>query len=129
VRHLGLKAIGLIAAVVVLALGAGAAAGGAPAKATKQVEAGGTGIPSNTYFDPQNVAIHKGDKVHWTFTGDFDHDVYLTRGPHGIDKSKYRFGFRHPGDELTTGFRKRGDYKFICTVHSGTMHLKVTVKR
>jgi plastocyanin len=129
VRHLGLKTIGLTAAVVVLALGAGAAIGGERAKATKQVEAGGTGFPGNTYFDPENLAIHKGDRVHWTFTGDYAHDVYLTHGPRGIDKSKYRFGFRDPGDELTTRFQKKGTYKFICTVHSGTMHLKVDVNR
>jgi plastocyanin len=127
-RLLSPKAIGLTAAAAALALSASAVAGGG-AKATKQVEAGGVGVPSNTFFDPHTLGIHKGDKVHWTFTGDFDHDVYLTDGPKGVDKSKYRFGFRSPGDELTTGFRKKGTYKFICTVHAGTMHLKVNVNR
>jgi plastocyanin len=121
---------GLIAAVAALALCVGAAAGGERAKATKDVEAGGTTLPQNTYFDPKSLAVHKGDKLHFTFKGTFDHDVYLNKAPKGVTKSDYRVGTKHPGDEATSPrFRKPGDYTFYCSFHQSTMKLSLTVKR
>ena len=129
-RLVNLKTAGLIASVVVLALGAGAAAGGEQAKATKQVEAGGVFLPQNTYFDPKKLTAHKGDKIHWTFTGDLTHDVYLNKAPKGVTKTDYKLGTMHPGDEATSPrFRKRGDYIFFCSLHQATMKLSLTVKR
>lgn len=124
--RLGLKTVGLTAAVAALALGASAAAGGERAKTTAQV--GIEGTVTSGYYDPKNLTIHKGDKVNWTWHDNKGHSVWLKDGPNGVKNSDYRSpAYSSPGNTWAKRFRKPGEYKFFCSLHP-TMTMKIEVK-
>lgn len=113
----------IAAAVLVVAAGAGA-------RATKEIELTDVGGPQ---FIPDSKTIHRGDKVRWVWGAGAieEHDVFLRRAPAGVRKGRFREP-AHLGSgftETSPAFKVKGDYRFVCTFHSGSMKAKVTVKR
>jgi plastocyanin len=110
--------------IAVIALGAAAAVPGMAEtkRATKQV-----GVYDD-YFNPEEVKIHKGDRVKWVWDqfSVEDHNVTLKKGPgkkfHSPDK-------HYPTDPYVHRFKKRGRYKIWCTLHPQSMKMTVRVKR
>jgi plastocyanin len=118
----GVRRAGIVALIAVAALGAATASSGAGlTKATKKVNVG------DDFYAPTEVKIHKGDRVKWEWD-EFSvhpHNVTLKKGPgknfHSPDKfAPYEYGHT---------FKKKGEYKIYCTIHSGSMTMTVRVKR
>jgi plastocyanin len=114
---------GIGALIVMAALGVATASSGAglEKRATKKVSVG------DDFYAPEFVKIHKGDRVKWVWDAlsVHPHNVTLKKGPgknfHSPDKfAPYDYGHR---------FRKRGEYKIYCTIHSQSMNMTVRVKR
>src|SRR4051794_2558747 len=105
----------LAAAAVPAMIGVAVAVVPAHAGATKTVAV------KNNSFSPTTVSIHKGDKVTWKWTqGGVPHNVTPANGnPGSTTSSKKGFTF-------TKSFAKAGTFKYLCTIHPGSM--KVTVK-
>lgn len=80
----------------------------------------------NIVFTPAHVAIHPGDRVTWKFL-----DAKL-RSPHTVtSRGSQRFK-DSPNPRLTGSFtvtfKKRGTYRFECTVHPASMSGVITVR-
>ena len=70
----------------------------------------------DNFFEPRSVNIHKGDRVTWVWRGENPHNVTFVKVPKGAGK--------RGAETRTTGrwsrtFRKRGLYKYVCTIHAG----------
>jgi plastocyanin len=91
----------------------------ASGRATKTVQV------ADDFFTPKRVKIHKNDRVRFEWVGANEHTVTKAKGPGPFFDS---------GPEQGTGvlyshkFKKRGDYKLICTLHAD-MGMRVEVKR
>jgi plastocyanin len=94
----------------------GLPATGAGAAATKQV------VLKDIDFKPGNVVVRRGDRVRWVWQD--------PRTPHNV-VSRGRLRFRSSATKETgthvVRFRKRGTYRYVCTIHPG-MAGKVTVR-
>ena len=103
-------------AVLGLALAGASTAGVAGAATTKTVTL------KNISITPAKVTIKRGDSVRWVWKdGSIRHDVLFSRG--GFKKSP----LKAKGTYRLT-FKKRGTFKYICTVHPGDMKGTVTVR-
>jgi plastocyanin len=73
-------------------------------------------VVMDNFFEPRFVEIRSGDRVVWVWKGDNSHNVTFTKVP----KSASRKGAetRRRG-RWSRKFRKRGVYKYVCTIHSG----------
>jgi plastocyanin len=73
-------------------------------------------VVMDNFFEPRYLEIHSGDRVVWVWKGDNSHNVTFTKVP----KSASRKGAetRRRG-RWSRKFRKRGIYKYVCTIHSG----------
>jgi plastocyanin len=85
------------------------------AAATARVEVG------DYFFKKRSITIDRLDRVRWAWVGRDLHDVTVTRGPRKFHSSTKRRG------SYTKRFRKRGTYRYICTVHPIDMRGKVVV--
>ena len=75
----------------------------------------------NNSFAPKSLSIEEGTKVVWTWTdGGVPHNVTPANGKPGSATSSKK-GFR-----FSKVFKKKGTFKYVCTIHPGTM--KMTVK-
>lgn len=102
--------------IVGLALAAASTAGAAGAASTKNVTL------KNIAISPAKVTINKGDSVKWSWRdGSIRHDVRFSSGGFKPSPLKSSGTYR-----LT--FRKKGTFKYICTVHTGDMKGIVVVK-
>jgi plastocyanin len=110
---LGLAAVPLCA--IAAALPAAASGPDAGASATKRVTVG------DDFFRPRSVAIDRGDTVRWRWTGRNPHNVTVTRGP-----SRFKSSTRRSGS-YSKRLRRRGTYRYICTIHSASMRGRVVV--
>jgi plastocyanin len=123
--------IGIVAALIALAVGAIAATGVASpfAKATRPEKV----KVRDDFYSPTSVKVKKYGKVTWSWgkNGTFDpHNVTVKKGPKGVKKSKFRSQTSTaPGFKFTKKFKKRGKYNFYCTIHPDVMKMTVTVKR
>lgn len=88
------------------------------------------------YYNPTGVKFtvpKQGKKVKfkWANANTDSHNVWLNKGPKGLSK-KQKKSFRSAtgsiGVKFAPTFKKKGTYKFICTVHPTTMQLTVKVK-
>jgi plastocyanin len=70
----------------------------------------------DNFFDPRSVSIEEDDKVTWSWRGDNSHNVTFTKVPKTA--SKNGADTRREG-RWSRRFRKRGLYKYVCTIHSG----------
>jgi plastocyanin len=89
---------------------------GAKASATKRVEVG------DLYFRPKSVTVQSGDTVRWVWVGRAPHNVTVTRGPR-----KFRSTTKTSG-VYAKRLRRRGTYRYFCTVHPDPMKGRVVVK-
>ena len=118
----------MVAAAVVVAVGALAGVGAARSTKPKIVQVLDT---NDGGFVPTDVRIRKRGKVRWEWGADFDnHNVTLTSAPRGVRKSRFRSQTTsNPDYHFTKRFRKPGKYHFICTIHPTQMKMKVVVRR
>ncbi len=98
------------------ALPAGASEPDARASATKRVKVG------DLFFKKSKVTIQSGDTVKWTWVGEAPHDVTVTKGPRKFHSKTKTSG------TYSKKLRKRGTYRYICTVHPDDMKGKVVVE-
>ena len=81
---------------------------GAVGSATKRVSV------RDDFFSPRSVTVSRGDRVVWRWRGDNAHNVRFRSVPRGA---------RRGGSSLKTSgtfartFRKRGRYRYVCTIH------------
>jgi plastocyanin len=123
-----LTRIGVLAALVALAVGALAATGVAnPLGKGSQPEKVKV---LDDFFKPTNVKIKKNKKVTWKWGQDFNtHNVTLKKGPKGVKKSKFTSQTSSAeGFKFTKKFKKPGKYNFYCTIHPDVMKMTVKVK-
>jgi plastocyanin len=110
-----LQAAAAVAATLGGALAAAPALGSAetPAAAnaaTKKV------IVMDNFFEPRYLEIHKGERVVWVWKGDNSHNIVFTKVPK--QASKKGASSRRDG-RWSRKFKRRGLYKYVCTLHSG----------
>jgi plastocyanin len=83
--------------------------GGAESAATRAVSV------RDDFFSPKRITISSGDRLKWTWREEGTHNVRFRKVPRG--------GSRSPGSTLKTSgtfsrkFRKRGTYRYVCTIH------------
>jgi plastocyanin len=70
----------------------------------------------DNFFEPRSVDIHRGGRVTWVWRGENEHNLTFTKVPKGA--SKRGADARRRG-HFTRVFRKRGVYKYVCTLHAG----------
>jgi plastocyanin len=105
----------LAAAGVAATIAVAVAVGPAQAGSSKTVAV------KNNAFSPTTVKINKGGKVVWKWTqGGVAHNVTPANGNPG-SKTSSKKGFT-----FSKTFSKAGTFKYVCTIHPGSM--KVTVK-
>jgi plastocyanin len=101
----------LVLAVAALALALGGPASGdegAAAAKAKRVRV------DDNFFRPKTVRVSVGGKVTWTWIGFASHNVTFKQVPSGA--SKKGASTRSSG-HFTRSFRKRGKYRYVCTIH------------
>jgi len=80
----------------------------------------------NIAFTPERLTIHPGDRVTWKFL-----DANL-RSPHTVTSEGSQRFKDSPNPRLTGSFtvtfKKRGTYRFQCTVHPASMNGAITVR-
>ena len=113
----------LTVALSVAGLGLGAAAlpstaadPDAGASATKRVRVG------DFFFRSRSITIQRGDTVRWVWVGQAPHNVTATRGPRRFSSSTKTDG------AYAKRLRRRGTYRYICTVHPNSMRGRVVVE-
>jgi plastocyanin len=88
----------------------------AGASATKRVNIG------DLYFRSRSITVQSGDTVRWVWVGQAPHNVTVTRGPR-----KFRSRTKTDG-AYAKRLRRRGTYRYICTVHPDRMRARVVVE-
>ncbi len=114
----GALALLLVAAVALVAIGAGqtssAASDGQP------VDTAVVAMPPSYRFEPEVIRISAGATVTWHNADHFTHSVQL------LDDGG-RDLVVPPGESATVTFDKPGEYQYACSFHSNDMHGKVIV--
>ena len=98
------------------AIPAAASEPGAHAAATKTVKVG------DVFFKKSKITIQSGDTVKWRWVGSLPHDVTVTKGPRKFHSKTKMTG------TYSKKLRKRGTYRYICTVHPQDMKGKIVVE-
>ncbi|HEU0024309.1 MAG TPA: plastocyanin/azurin family copper-binding protein [Thermoleophilaceae bacterium] len=88
----------------------------AQAAAKKKVKVG------DLFFRKAKITIQSGDTVRWTWVGELPHDVTVKKGPR-----KFHSKTKTSGTYRKT-IRKRGSYRYICSVHPDDMKGRIVVK-
>jgi plastocyanin len=105
----------LIAAVALLVLPGPVTTEEAVAQATIRV--------GDDFFAPANRAVRRGSLVRFRWVGNRPHNVVKSRGPGPHFRSATT---RSRGVNFSRRFRQRGNYRLVCTIHSGmAMTLRV----
>ena len=95
------------------------AVGSAPhahAAATKKIRV------DDFFFRPKRTAVRHGTVVVWRFRGSERHNVKVTRGPVKFKSHTMRSG------TFKKRLRRRGTYRYVCTIHPDLMRGKITVR-
>lgn len=85
------------------------------------------------YFAPSHLTRHRavrvGTKVTWRWAAANTnvHNVKLTRGPRHV--RHFRSGTAAAGYRFSRVMRKRGLYRYVCTIHANVMRGVIRVKR
>lgn len=121
------RALGLAAAAMLAIAPAIAEAGKGDSKPIN----GPTVKVADDFFAPDEIKIKSNTKVKFKWSADNgnQHNVTLTKGPKKVKKKDFTSGTGAIGIKFKPVFEKRGTYDFYCTLHPGTMKLKVTVKK
>lgn len=88
----------------------------AHAAATKRVKVG------DLFFKKLSITIESGDTVTWMWVGEARHNVTVKRGPRKFHSRTKTSG------TYEKKLRKRGTYRYICTVHPDEMRGKIIVE-
>jgi plastocyanin len=115
---LSVAGLGLAAAALPsIAAGPSTTAGPDPeASATKRVRVG------DFFFRSKSITIQSGDRVRWVWVGQAPHNVTSTSGPRRFSSRTKRDG------AYRKLLRRRGTYRYICTVHPDSMRGRVVVE-
>jgi plastocyanin len=73
-------------------------------------------VLKDNFFEPRFVSIQTGERVVWVWKGDNSHNVTFTKVPKRV--SKRGADTRREG-RWNRRFKRRGFYKYVCTIHSG----------
>ncbi|MGZ4187549.1 MAG: cupredoxin domain-containing protein [Solirubrobacteraceae bacterium] len=86
---------------------------------------------ADDFFAPTKLTIKKGNQINfvWQSTNYETHNVTLRKGPKGVKRSKFTSINAVSGIHFKRTFLTAGTYRFVCTIHPGTMNLTVVVKR
>jgi plastocyanin len=95
---------------------------------------GGSAVSSETksvsikdnFFSPHSVTVSRGGKVVWRWKGASDHNVRFRKVPSGASK---RGSSTKSSGRFARTFKKRGTYRYVCTIHQslgmkGTVHVE-----
>jgi plastocyanin len=110
----GLRAFAAATIVATLGLTLGPAVTPADEEATQALRK--RVLVKDNFFEPRSVNIHRGDRVTWIWRGENAHNVTFVKVPKGAGK---RGAETRVTGRWTRRFRKRGLYKYICTIHAG----------
>ncbi len=102
-----------LAASALAVAGVAAVAVAGPAATTSGVKR--VAVRDN-FFSPKAVRIGRGQSVRWTWRGSEPHNVVFRKTPRGA-KPKRCGTTRRRGASCTRKFRKRGTYRYVCTIH------------
>ncbi len=106
----------VLALIAAVALPAMAAEPHAEAARTKRVTVG------DLFFKKKTITIKSGDTVRWHWVGVAPHNVKVKSGP-----AKFHSKTQASGT-YSKKLRKRGTYRYICTVHPTQMKGKIIVE-
>jgi plastocyanin len=107
-----LLALTTVAVASVVALGAAQAASAA------------TITVGNNFLSPSHKTISAGTKLRFKWVGGITHHIVKKAGPGGDIRSPETSA---RGVNLSKVLRKRGTYRFVCTIHPTEMKTKVVV--
>jgi plastocyanin len=79
----------------------------------------------NNFLSPSSKTISAGSKLRFKWVGGITHHIVKTKGPGGDIRSPETSA---RGVNLSKVLRKRGTYRFICTIHPTEMKTKVVVR-
>ena len=102
----------VLAAVAALALSMVATSSGSTASTTAAKR---VAVKDNR-FSPRSVSVSRGGKVTWVWRGDNSHNVTFRKVPRGGGK---RGAETKSSGRFTRSFKKRGTYRYVCTIHEG----------
>jgi plastocyanin len=77
---------------------------------------------ADNFFKPDRKSVRKGTKVKFKWVGSNNHNVTKASGPGGGFASQTT---DDRGVNFKKKFKKKGEYKIICTLHAG---MKMTLK-
>jgi plastocyanin len=105
-----------------IALAVAAAAAVVAALAFAPVSGGSEAVSSrdrsvsvrDDFFRPGSVTVSRGGKVTWRWRGDNLHNVRFRKVPGGASK---RGSDTQASGRFARTFRKRGTYRYVCTIH------------
>lgn len=109
-----------IVAIAAVALGALAALCG-PAAAAPEA----TVKVGDNFLRPGAKTVARGTRVRFEWTGIARHHIVKARGPGRPIASP---ATARPGVNLARRLSRAGVYRFVCTIHTAEMRLKLTVK-
>jgi plastocyanin len=66
-------------------------------------------------FSPKTVHVARGGKVTWVWKGENDHNVRFRKVPAGAKRPKG--SSTQSSGRFSRTFRKRGTYRYVCTIH------------
>jgi plastocyanin len=110
----GLRGFAVATVIGTLGLTLGAGATPADDEATQALRKR-VAVQDN-FFEPRSVNIHRGERVTWIWRGENEHNVTFVRVPKGAGK---RGAETRLTGRWSRRFRKRGLYKYVCTIHAG----------
>jgi plastocyanin len=117
VKKLALLAIAGAAALM-LVTGGPAAGDSATAAKGKRVSI------KDDLFSPKTIQVGVGGKVTWVWKGSNSHNVTFRKVPRGGGK---RSSTTKSSGRFARTFKKRGTYRYVCTIHQ-SIGMKGTVK-
>jgi plastocyanin len=79
----------------------------------------------NNFLSPSSKTISAGTKLRFKWVGGITHHIVKAKGPGGDIRSPETSA---RGVNLAKVLRKRGTYRFICTIHPTEMKTKVVVR-
>jgi plastocyanin len=79
----------------------------------------------NNFFKPKKMAVKRGTKVRFRWTGGGLHNVTKRKGPGGKFRSKTTSA---AGVHFRKTFKKRGKYRLVCTIHPAAMKMTLRVR-